>query len=521
MNKCLSICLVAFTSVLLVGCGGGGDGPAIQARAQTISFGDVAAMTLVTSNGVATGSATISASASSGLALVYSSMTPDVCSVDRQTGEVRVHGPVTANTVHGCRIAADQYGNDIFAPARQERLIGIDIDPSQTIGFSAAPSLSLFSTATVSATASSGLAVSYHSATPAVCTVDPVTGLVTDLTAGDCTITVSQAGNTNFHAATDATQTISVSVPSGITAPGRPAGVTATRGTTANTVVVNIGATDSGGSAITSYVVTSYPVGLRSTGAVSPITIACGSSCNGYAFSVVATNAIGASTPSALADVITGYTVVETFNEPATQPNNSIFTGTFDFNSTTETVSNLKGSLTQSMTGGSSSLTGGASSTGSHYGDVPMTQVTVSHQLSAQSVILDGTNGLLVTTFALPTTNTFFKGGVGDIPTNDGWSPDVGVDVGGVYYGFPTAPNPFAGGVGNAYAMIFVNTDDPTAAPTQSQKNRLAYADCTAGGMMGAVCMTGTAIAGYTGAGVGSVGTMGGYPSTQTITRRP
>ena len=42
-----------------------------------------------------------------------------------------------------------------------------------------------------------------------------------------------------------------------------------------------------------------------------------------------------------------------------------------------------------------------------------------------------------------------------------------------------------------------------------------AYADCAPGGMMGAVCMTGTTVAGY-----GAVGTMSGYPVTQTITRQ-
>jgi hypothetical protein len=532
-GKGLTAMLAAMASAMLVGCGGGGDGPAIQARAQTISFADTNAMTVVTAGGMAIGSSQVAATASSGLALIYSSVTPDVCAVDRHTGEVTVNSQVSANTVNGCRIAADQYGNDVFAPARQETRIAIRLDPTQTVVFAAAPALSLFSTATVSATASSGLAVSYSSATPAICTVDAATGLVTDLTAGNCTITAHQAGDTHFNAAPEVSQTMAVQVPTGITAPGQPTGVTATLGNAPNTVRVSIAATDSGGSAITGYVVTSVPAGLSSTGTASPITVNCGGSCNGYAFSVAATNAVGTSAPSVPADVITSYTVVETFYEPATQPNNSIFTGTFDFNATTATVSNLAGTLTQSMTGGSSSLTGGASSTGGHYGDVPMTLVRLRHQLSAQPVTLGGVRGLLVTTFALPTTNTFFRGGIGDIPLNDGWSPDVGVDVGGVYYGFPTAPNPSVGGVGNAYAMVFINTDDPTTPLNQAQKDRLAYADCTAGGMMGAVCMTGSAVAGYTGTGSGgSVGTMGGYPSpgptpgkprpeAQVITRAP
>ncbi len=521
MSKCLNMGLAAVCSMILLGCGGGGGGSAIQARTQSITFADTPTMTLLTAGGIATGSAMVAATASSGLALSYSSMTPDVCTVNKQTGQVTINSKITANTTKGCKIAADQYGDDVYAPVRQELLIDVYIDPSQSISFAAAHTLSLYSVTTVSASASSGLAVSYGSATPTVCSVDASTGLVTVLSAGDCTISAHQAGDSNFHAAANVTQTMSVSIPANITVPSQPTQVSATLGTLPNTVKVSIGAIDSGGSPITGYVVTSSPAGLTASDTSSSITISCGSSCKGYAFSVIAQNAQGDSPPSAVVDVLTSYAIVETFYEPATQPNDSIFTGTFTFNSTRQTVTDLAGSLTESMTGGSNSLTGGASSTGSHYGDVPMTLVQLSHQLSVQQVTLDGVPGLLVTTFALPSTDTFLKGGIGSLPVNDGWSPDVGVDVGGIYFGFPTAPNPFNGGVGNAYAMIFVNTDDPTTPLSQAQINRLAYADCTAGGMMGAACMTGTAAAGYTGSGSGHAGTMGGYPKSQIITRVP
>jgi hypothetical protein len=63
--------------------------------------------------------------------------------------------------------------------------------------------------------------------------------------------------------------------------------------------------------------------------------------------------------------------------------------------------------------------------------------------------------------------------------------------------------------------MIFVNTANPTAALTQDQIDKLAYADCAPGGMMGATCMTGTTEAGY-----GTVGTMSGYPVSQVITKQ-
>jgi hypothetical protein len=211
---------------------------------------------------------------------------------------------------------------------------------------------------------------------------------------------------------------------------------------------------------------------------------------------VFATNAIGDSAPSALTDVITSYKVVETFYEPDTQPRNSIFIGSFVFNSTSGTVSDLQGILSESMTGDPIA-----------YPNDTMTWLPLTNQLSALPATLGGVDGLLVTTFKNTSTNTFTTlfGGTG-------WTPYDGIAAGGIYYGYPIPTN----NPGNAYAMIFVNTAHPTAALTQAQIDKLAYADCAPGGMMGAVCMTGTNIAGY-----GAVGTMSGYPVSQVITRQP
>jgi hypothetical protein len=63
--------------------------------------------------------------------------------------------------------------------------------------------------------------------------------------------------------------------------------------------------------------------------------------------------------------------------------------------------------------------------------------------------------------------------------------------------------------------MIFVNTTDPTTALVQAQIDKLAYADCTAGGMMMNTCMTGTSMMGY-----GRMGTMMGVPTSQVVTER-
>lgn len=485
----------AFVFTLLISsCGGGGDGPAIQARPQTITFAAAPTLSLG-------GTATVSATTSSGLPIAYHSDTPFICSVVESTGEV------TALSPGDCVIAADQYGNDTYAPVRATLIVAVHINPEQTITFAPAPVLGLYSTTTVTATASSGLPVTYTSLTPAVCEVNAVSGLVSDLAAGACRIAADQPGNAEYHPAPQASLTLTVAGGEPVAeAPGEPRGIWASLGSEANSVTISVGATASGGSPITSYVYRSVPSGMAGAASRSTFTLACPDTCNGYAFVVAAVNAAGTGPYSAPVNVITMYRVVETFREPATQPNDSIFTGTFNFNSTTGRVSDLQGSLTESMTGGCATLTGCPGS----YGSVPMTLVPLKYQLSSIPVMLGGVEGLLVTTFALPTTNTFYKGLGGD-----GWTPQAGVAVGGIYYGFPTAPNPFSGGVGNAYAMIFVNTRDPMTPLAQAQIDKLAYADCAAGGMMGAVCMTGTTVAGY-----GSVGTMGGYPVSQIVTRQ-
>lgn len=196
---------------------------------------------------------------------------------------------------------------------------------------------------------------------------------------------------------------------------------------------------------------------------------------------------------------VTTYSVLETFYEPDTQPRNSIFKGSFDFDDVALTVSNLQGWLSESMTGDPS--------TPGPNGDYGMTWLNLTYQLSSMPVTLGGVDGLLVTTFLNSNTNTFTTAFGGD-----GWSPQAGVNSGGVYYGYPKpANNP-----GNAYAMIFVPTADPTMPLAQVQINSLAYADCAPGGMMGAVCMTGTTVEGY-----GSVGTMSGFPVSQVIAAVP
>jgi hypothetical protein len=81
----------------------------------------------------------------------------------------------------------------------------------QTISFGASPNIVVGGLNTLVATATSGLEVLFSSTTPTVCTIRGST--ITGLTAGNCSITASQAGNANYNYATKTT-TISVKVPS-------------------------------------------------------------------------------------------------------------------------------------------------------------------------------------------------------------------------------------------------------------------------------------------------------------------
>ncbi|MEX8518076.1 MAG: lectin like domain-containing protein [Leptothrix sp. (in: b-proteobacteria)] len=169
----------------------------ISKNSQSIVFGVAPALAFG-------GTATLSATAASGLVVSYTSLTPATCSVN---------GSIVTGLAGGlCTIAADQAGNASYDPAVQVTQ-SITVAPAaQTLAFAAAPVVVLAGTGTVKATASSGLAATYTATTPTICSVvtDPVagTGTVTGLAAGTCTIAANQAGSGNYKAATQVTQSI-------------------------------------------------------------------------------------------------------------------------------------------------------------------------------------------------------------------------------------------------------------------------------------------------------------------------
>ena len=163
------------------------------------------------SSAVAGGSVyTVSASASSGLTVSFSSGTPSVCSIAAST--VR---PLAAGT---CTVDANQAGDyeyDAALQVQQSFVIGRN---SQTVAFTSSPPVSAsvggFPMYEVHATASSELPVELRSETPSVCEVWALTetGAIIRLSAaGTCIIAAFQEGNESFAAAPEVRQSFAVS----------------------------------------------------------------------------------------------------------------------------------------------------------------------------------------------------------------------------------------------------------------------------------------------------------------------
>ena len=163
--------------------------------AQTITFGPLTDRVLGGS------SFTVSATATSLLPVAFVSLTAPVCTLSGNT--------VTLVSAGICSIRASQAGNATFASAPDvERSFGVT-QTTQSIAFGALGNRAIGSAPfAVSATATSGLAVSFSSQSPTVCTVSGST--VTLVAAGTCTIRASQAGNATYAAAAIVDQSFSV-----------------------------------------------------------------------------------------------------------------------------------------------------------------------------------------------------------------------------------------------------------------------------------------------------------------------
>lgn len=179
----------------------------VQGRqAQSITFNRPADAPL------GSGAVTLTANASSNLAVTFASTTSGVCTVAGST--------VTLVGAGLCAITASQAGDSQWLAAPdvvQSFNVG---KAGQTITFTPPTGIVFRVGATVAlnATASSGLAVTFTSTTVAVCSVSGSTATIAAI--GTCTIRAAQIGNATYSAASEVTVSFGVAAPPRVTAAG-------------------------------------------------------------------------------------------------------------------------------------------------------------------------------------------------------------------------------------------------------------------------------------------------------------
>jgi len=161
--------------------------------AQTIAFANPGAQTVGTP-------LTLSATATSSLAVSFTSTTASICTVS---------GTQAAFLAPGiCTIDATQAGNSTYAAAAMVAQSFTVNGEAQTITFGTIAAQTVGTPLTLSATATSSLAVTFASTTTSVCTLSGTQA--TFLTTGTCTIDANQAGNSTYAAATMVPQSFAV-----------------------------------------------------------------------------------------------------------------------------------------------------------------------------------------------------------------------------------------------------------------------------------------------------------------------
>ncbi|WP_435746387.1 Ig-like domain-containing protein [Nocardioides sp. SYSU DS0663] len=149
---------------------------------------------------VVDGTATLVASASSGLPVSFASSTPSACTV---AGAV-----VTAAGAGECRITASQAGDATWAPAPEVTQAFEVAKKSQSVTFATPAGMVIEETVALAAEASSGLPVGFSSTTPTVCTV--AAAVVSAIAAGQCTVEAAQPGDDSWAAATPVERSFTV-----------------------------------------------------------------------------------------------------------------------------------------------------------------------------------------------------------------------------------------------------------------------------------------------------------------------
>lgn len=180
---CVARCAGAAALLMaLAACGGaegpnGEKGPVIGTRPQSLTFA-----TLPTLAPNETG--TVTATASSGLKVRYSSLTPGVCTVEAETGRVSALASGT------CTLSASQAGDTTWAAVTQQQQLAVSPD----LRFDDIGDLVVGDAAMLTVSTPRGQKVRYRSETPTVCSMDASSGLMTALAAGTCTVVAEVEG---------------------------------------------------------------------------------------------------------------------------------------------------------------------------------------------------------------------------------------------------------------------------------------------------------------------------------------
>ncbi|MFN3988178.1 MAG: IPTL-CTERM sorting domain-containing protein [Rhodocyclaceae bacterium] len=220
---------------------------------------------------------------------------PDVLPVNGGSSPIVVTG-LTNGQVYTFTVTADNVVGTGPASAASN---SITPAASQTITFDNPGAQNFGTSPTLSATATSGLAPTFSSITTGVCTITS-DGVLTFVTAGNCTINADQAGNANYLPAIQVSRSFTVNP----VVPDAPTAVIATPGDTQASVSFTAPVSN-GGIAITGYTATSNPGGLTGTAAASPIVVTGLTNGESYTFTVTATNTAGTSPPSTASSPVT------------------------------------------------------------------------------------------------------------------------------------------------------------------------------------------------------------------------
>jgi hypothetical protein len=176
--------------LLLAGCGGGGGSGNSEGRLQTINFQYPGGNTLLN------GPTVLHATATSGLPVTFTSGTPNTCTVSGDQ--------LTLVAAGECLVIANQGGGSAAngvqwaAADRVSQLFNVLRHAQAAVLPMAAVFRGTSETVALSAVTDAGLAASYTSNSPAVCTVSGTVLTVTGL--GLCDLTVTAPADTNYAA---------------------------------------------------------------------------------------------------------------------------------------------------------------------------------------------------------------------------------------------------------------------------------------------------------------------------------